>query len=415
VVGADTADRPRAASLDAPCPPPDALRPPRRTPTPARRDGGADADVAASSWCSWWVGVLCSGVRARSVGRRRTAWPSTRRRSPPAPAWRSPRRRGPPHHGLPRRRARWPRPGGRRLDVVGGGGRRGHGHPAGRTGRHATAPGRRLPGGGVAHHRLQRRPSHPADLSGGELSLQGAHDDVAARDVCANLSGASALIGIYFDSGASPSDGGASPLRRGPPVQRGQPAPGDARAEGHAGRHGRRGWQIPDDGVQPDSVEDRSSRRARPVPSPWPRRTTARPAARSGRPRLLHHAVVDARRTHRAVVRDRPVRGTLAAGPRPSRSSPEASPGPWSSISGPGRRGPGRRGEADAGGGGGAPSVGREGAGRRQRVGHQPGEVGGVRHVQLVEPPERAPQPDPRRAATATWARSVGRSSPAAS
>ena len=49
----------------------------------------------------------------------------------------------------------------------------------------------------------------PADLSGGELSLQGAHDDVAARDVCANLSGASALIGIYFDSGASPSDGGS--------------------------------------------------------------------------------------------------------------------------------------------------------------------------------------------------------------
>ncbi|HXW34406.1 MAG TPA: N-acetylmuramoyl-L-alanine amidase, partial [Acidimicrobiales bacterium] len=30
----------------------------------------------------------------------------------------------------------------------------------------------------------------PADVSGQELSLQGAHDDVAARDVCANLANA---------------------------------------------------------------------------------------------------------------------------------------------------------------------------------------------------------------------------------
>ena len=96
----------------------------------------------------------------------------------------------------------------------------------------------------------------PADLSGGELSLQGAHDDVAARDVCANLSGASALIGIYFDSGASPSDGGsvttydadrpfsAANLRLATLVQKDTLAAMDAA-----------GWQIPDDGVQPDSVE----------------------------------------------------------------------------------------------------------------------------------------------------------------
>lgn len=37
----------------------------------------------------------------------------------------------------------------------------------------------------------------PADLSDGSLSLQGAHDDVAARDVCANLAHASVLVGIY--------------------------------------------------------------------------------------------------------------------------------------------------------------------------------------------------------------------------
>jgi N-acetylmuramoyl-L-alanine amidase len=48
-----------------------------------------------------------------------------------------------------------------------------------------------------------------ADRSGSELSLQGAHDDVAARDVCANLSGAKALIGIYFDAGGSTSNAGS--------------------------------------------------------------------------------------------------------------------------------------------------------------------------------------------------------------
>ena len=95
-----------------------------------------------------------------------------------------------------------------------------------------------------------------ADLSGEELSLQGAHDDVAARDVCANLSGAAVLVGIYFDSGGSPSDAGSvttydtarpfsdANLRLATLVQR------DVLAAMNS-----RGWQIPDDGVQPDSEE----------------------------------------------------------------------------------------------------------------------------------------------------------------
>jgi N-acetylmuramoyl-L-alanine amidase len=94
------------------------------------------------------------------------------------------------------------------------------------------------------------------ELSGGELSLQGAHDDVAARDVCANLSGAAVLMGVYFDSGARPSDGGsvttydgarpfsAANHRLATLVQR----------DVLAAMNGQ-GWQIPDDGVQPDSVE----------------------------------------------------------------------------------------------------------------------------------------------------------------
>jgi len=96
----------------------------------------------------------------------------------------------------------------------------------------------------------------PRELAGGVLSLQGAHDDVAARDVCANLAGAAVLVGIYFDSGASPQDAGcvttydtarpfsASDRRLATLLQHDVLSAMDAR-----------GWAIPDGGVQPDSVE----------------------------------------------------------------------------------------------------------------------------------------------------------------
>jgi N-acetylmuramoyl-L-alanine amidase len=41
----------------------------------------------------------------------------------------------------------------------------------------------------------------PADVSGNELTVQGAHDDVVARDECANLARANILIGIYMNGG----------------------------------------------------------------------------------------------------------------------------------------------------------------------------------------------------------------------
>jgi hypothetical protein len=34
------------------------------------------------------------------------------------------------------------------------------------------------------------------------------HDDVAARDACANMSKANVLVGIYFDAGDSSYDAG---------------------------------------------------------------------------------------------------------------------------------------------------------------------------------------------------------------
>jgi N-acetylmuramoyl-L-alanine amidase len=48
----------------------------------------------------------------------------------------------------------------------------------------------------------------PVDLSGDLFSDQGVHDDVAARDECADMSKANVLLGIYFDAGGSSYDAG---------------------------------------------------------------------------------------------------------------------------------------------------------------------------------------------------------------
>jgi N-acetylmuramoyl-L-alanine amidase len=46
------------------------------------------------------------------------------------------------------------------------------------------------------------------DLDGGPFTAQGVHDDVAARDACANMSKANVLVGIYFDAGVTSYDAG---------------------------------------------------------------------------------------------------------------------------------------------------------------------------------------------------------------
>jgi N-acetylmuramoyl-L-alanine amidase len=105
-----------------------------------------------------------------------------------------------------------------------------------------------------------------ADVSGGVLTAEGVHNDVAARDVCANASGADILIGIYMDAGT----GGAgcvtgydvarpfatASLRLATLVQHDVLAAMNAKS-----------WQIPDRGVQPDtglgSISDAGSALAR--------------------------------------------------------------------------------------------------------------------------------------------------------
>jgi N-acetylmuramoyl-L-alanine amidase len=95
----------------------------------------------------------------------------------------------------------------------------------------------------------------PADASGGILTLQGSHEDVVARDECANEAKARALVGIYFDAGATPQNAGsltaydaarpfsAANLQLATLIQRNVLAAMNAQ-----------GWGIPDDGVLSDTA-----------------------------------------------------------------------------------------------------------------------------------------------------------------
>ena len=91
------------------------------------------------------------------------------------------------------------------------------------------------------------------DVAGRELTAKGVHDDVAARDVCANDAHANVLVGIYFDAGGAGNAGSltgydaarsfaSSNVRLANLVQY------DVLAAMNA-----RGWNIPNAGVQPDN------------------------------------------------------------------------------------------------------------------------------------------------------------------
>lgn len=91
------------------------------------------------------------------------------------------------------------------------------------------------------------------DFSGGVLTPQGVHDDVAARDRCADLAHAAVLVGIYFNAGGSPQNAGCvtaydrartfwrENLRLARMVQ------SDVLSALNS-----HGWRVPNDGVMPD-------------------------------------------------------------------------------------------------------------------------------------------------------------------
>jgi N-acetylmuramoyl-L-alanine amidase len=99
----------------------------------------------------------------------------------------------------------------------------------------------------------------PGDTDGQLLSLRGSHDDVAARDVCANKADANLLVGIYMDAGGSPDNAGsvttydtdrpfsAANLKFATLLQN------DLLETMNA-----QGWDIPNDGVVSDATEGSS-------------------------------------------------------------------------------------------------------------------------------------------------------------
>jgi N-acetylmuramoyl-L-alanine amidase len=93
----------------------------------------------------------------------------------------------------------------------------------------------------------------PGDMSGGVLTVTGSHDDVAARDVCANMAHANVLVGVYFNSGATAAKAGCiTAYDTARPFAAANHRLADLVQSAVLSAMNAQGWQIPDDGVQPD-------------------------------------------------------------------------------------------------------------------------------------------------------------------
>ena len=97
-------------------------------------------------------------------------------------------------------------------------------------------------------------PLGPADLVGDTLSLQAAHDDVVARDACANAARADVLVGIYFDAGSTPQNAGCvTAYDSDRPFAAANRRLADLLQSDVLTAMNARGWGIPDQGAVPDT------------------------------------------------------------------------------------------------------------------------------------------------------------------
>jgi len=92
-----------------------------------------------------------------------------------------------------------------------------------------------------------------ADVADGELTLLGVHDDVAARAHCANLAGAKALVGIYFDASSASNEGSLTAYDPSRSFSAASHRLATLIQDDVLGAMNAHGWDIPDDGVQADS------------------------------------------------------------------------------------------------------------------------------------------------------------------
>lgn len=90
-------------------------------------------------------------------------------------------------------------------------------------------------------------------IVGGLYTTTGAHDEVAARDICANLAKANVLIGIYFDAGVSPLNAGSmTAYDAARPFSAANHRLADLLQANVLTAMNARGWQIPNGGVSSD-------------------------------------------------------------------------------------------------------------------------------------------------------------------
>jgi N-acetylmuramoyl-L-alanine amidase len=93
---------------------------------------------------------------------------------------------------------------------------------------------------------------HPDDVSGHELSVLGSHDDVAARDICANKAHANVLVGVYFNAGGPGNAGCITAYDADRPFAADNRRLADLVQSDVLAAMNARGWQIPDIGAQTD-------------------------------------------------------------------------------------------------------------------------------------------------------------------
>ena len=93
----------------------------------------------------------------------------------------------------------------------------------------------------------------PGDVDGALLTVQGAFNDVAARDACANLAKANVLLGIYMDSGEPWNAGCVTGYDQDRPFSSENQRLATLLQDDVLGAMNAQGWDIPDEGVQPDT------------------------------------------------------------------------------------------------------------------------------------------------------------------
>jgi N-acetylmuramoyl-L-alanine amidase len=93
----------------------------------------------------------------------------------------------------------------------------------------------------------------PGDVDGSLLTVQGVFNDVAARDVCANLAKANVLVGIYMDSGEPWNAGCVTGYDQDRPFSAANQRLATLLQDDVLGAMNAQGWNIPDEGVLPDT------------------------------------------------------------------------------------------------------------------------------------------------------------------